>query len=150
MFRLDLNYSARSHPVRNKPYAPFATQYIDKEVYIDREVLKEEIEEVYVDKYVERVVEVLREVPVDKIVERRIEVIKEIPVVRYVDRVVTKEVPVVQVVERVVEVTKERPVEISKEVPVYVRRDASDTERNSISRVSTHTKFGGVGMRLAW
>ena len=70
----------------------------------------------------------MREVPVDKIVERRVEVIKEIPVVRYVDRVVTKEVPVVQVVERVVEVLKERPVEVIKEVPVYVRRDATDLE----------------------
>jgi len=73
-------------------------------------------------------VEVLREVPVDKIVERRVEVIKEIPVVRYVDRVVTKEIPVVQVVERVVEILKERPVEVIKEVPVYVRRDATDLE----------------------
>jgi C-terminal processing protease CtpA/Prc len=101
-------------------------QIIDKEVFYDREVLKEHVEEVYIDKYVERVVEILREVPVDKIVERRVEVIKEIPVVRYVDRVVTKEIPIVQVVERVVEVLKERPVEVIKEVPVYVRRDASE------------------------
>ena len=34
----------------------------EPEVFYDREVLKEEIEEVYVDKYVERVVEILREV----------------------------------------------------------------------------------------
>ena len=59
-------------------------QIIDKEVFFDREVLKEHVEEVYIDKYVERVVEILREVPVDKIVERRVEVIKEIPVIRYV------------------------------------------------------------------
>ena len=103
-------------------------QIIDKEVFYDREVLVERVEEVYIDKYVERVVEILREIPVDRIVERRVEVIKEIPVIRYVDRVVTREIPIVQVVERVVEILKERPVEVIKEVPVYVRRDASDLE----------------------
>jgi hypothetical protein len=107
-------------------------------------VLKEHVEEVYIDKYVERVVEILREVPVDKVVERRVEVIKEIPVIRYVDRVVTKEIPVVQVVERVVEVLKERPVEVVKEVPVYVRRDASElqtTTTTSYEKVQASQQF---------
>ena len=39
------------------------------------QVLKENIQEIYVDKVVERVVEVLREVYVDKVVQRRIEVL---------------------------------------------------------------------------
>ena len=34
------------------------TQIIDKEVFYDREVLKEHVEEIYVDKYVERVVSI--------------------------------------------------------------------------------------------
>jgi hypothetical protein len=38
-------------------------------------------------------VKVLREVYVDKIVQRRIEVLKEVPTIRYVDRIVTREVP---------------------------------------------------------
>ncbi|EKX38315.1 hypothetical protein GUITHDRAFT_144262 [Guillardia theta CCMP2712] len=72
-------------------------QEIKKEVVYEKEVLKEEVQEIVVDKYVERVwksriVEVIREV----------EVIKEVPTIRYVDRVITKEVPVTQVVERVV------------------------------------------------
>jgi len=119
-------------------------QIIDKEVFYDREVLVEHVEEVYIDKYVERVVEILREVPVDRIVERRVEVIKEIPVVRYVDRVVTREIPIVQVVERVVEILKERPVEVIKEVPVYVRRDASDLETRtttSYEKVKSSQQF---------
>ena len=47
---------------------------MQKPVHYDREILKEEIQEVYVDKVVERVVEVLKEVYVDKPVQRRIEV----------------------------------------------------------------------------
>jgi hypothetical protein len=66
---------------------------VQRPVYYDREVLKENIQEIYVDKVVERVVEVLREVYVDKIVQRRIEVLKEVPTIRYVDRIVTREVP---------------------------------------------------------
>ena len=49
-------------------------QEVQKPVHYDREVLKEEIQEVYVDKVVERVVEVLKEVYVDKPVQRRVEV----------------------------------------------------------------------------
>ena len=49
-------------------------QEVQKPVHYDREILKEEIQEVYVDKVVERVVEVLKEVYVDKPVQRRVEV----------------------------------------------------------------------------
>jgi len=49
-------------------------QEVQKPVYYDREVLKEEIQEVYIDKVVERVVEVLKEVYVDRPVQRRVEV----------------------------------------------------------------------------
>mmetsp|Transcript_72704 Transcript_72704/g.106586 ORF Transcript_72704/g.106586 Transcript_72704/m.106586 type:complete len:427 (-) Transcript_72704:735-2015(-) len=104
---------------------------IQKPVHYDREILKEQIQEIYVDKVVERVVEVLREVYIDKIVQRRVEIIKEVPTIRYVDRVITREVPIVQVVERVVEVLKEVPIEVVKEVPVYVRTDVTDVEEHN-------------------
>jgi len=104
---------------------------VHKPVHYDREVLKENIQEIYVDKVVERVVEVLREVYVDKVVQRRIEVLKEVPTIRYVDRIITREVPIVQVVERVVEILKEVPIEVVKEVPVYVRTDVSDVEQHN-------------------
>eukprot|EP00960_Hanusia_phi_P027716 746976-Hanusia_phi.AAC.3 len=46
-------------------------QEVKKEIVYEKEVLKEEVQEIVVDKYVERIVEVIKEVPVDRVVQRR-------------------------------------------------------------------------------
>lgn len=117
---------------------------VDKPVNIEREVYTEMVQEVVIDKVVERIVEKIREVPVDKIVERRVEVIEEVPVVRYVDRVITKEVPVIQVVDRVVEILKEKPVETIKEVPVYVKVEVGEAETRTRGTMATHSSVQQV------
>ena len=99
---------------------------IVKEVPVERIVEKPYTRKVLVERIIEQVVEVVKEVPVERIVEQVIEVVKEVPVEKVVERVQIKEIPVVETEERVVEVVREIPVEIVKEVPVYIKVDATE------------------------
>ena len=119
---------------------------VEKEVIVEKSVIKEVPVEVVVEKEivkevpveVEKIFEVVKEVPVDRVVtvevEKVVEVVKEVPVERVVtvEKEVIKEVPVEVVVER--EVVKEvavvatpapgapatKEVVVVKEVPVEV------------------------------
>ena len=95
---------------------------VEKEVIVEKSVIKEVPVEVVVEKEivkevpveVEKIVEVVKEVPVDRVVtvevEKVVEVVKEVPVERVVtvEKEVIKEVPVEVVVER--EVVREAAV----------------------------------------
>ncbi len=97
------------------------------------EVLQPEVQEVEVEKIVEKKVEVIKEVekivtkevPVEVIKEVEKIVTKEVPVevIKEVEKIVTKEVPVevIKEVEKIV--TKEVPVEVIKEVEKIVTKE---------------------------
>mmetsp|Transcript_41620 Transcript_41620/g.98633 ORF Transcript_41620/g.98633 Transcript_41620/m.98633 type:complete len:463 (+) Transcript_41620:32-1420(+) len=124
----------------SQPQVVWQVEEVVKEVFVEREEFEEIVQEVYVDKVVEKLVEVIREVPVDKIVQRKVEVIKEVPFIRYVDKVVNKEVIVKRIQERVVEVMKEVPVEVIKKVPVYVKEDVGgNVQQGAVFRETNAT-----------
>lgn len=82
-----------------------------KEITVAKEVIKEVIKEVevekivYIDKIVEKPIEIIKEIIKEVPVEVIREVIKEIPI----------EIEVIREVEKIVEV----PIEVVKEVPIY-------------------------------
>lgn len=99
-----------------------------KEVTIEKEIIKEVIKEVPVDRIIEKTIEVEVEKLVEVPVEVFRDVIKEVPV--EVIREVIKEVPVeVEIIKEIEGKTKtktiikEVPVEIIKEVPIEVIRE---------------------------
>ena len=69
----------------------------------EKEVIKEIIKEVPVEK----TIEIIKEVPIEKVVEKPIEIIKEIPVEKIVIQEIIKEVPVEKIVTRTEYITDE-------------------------------------------
>lgn len=118
------------------------TKIIEKEIVIEKEIIKEveKIVEKKVEVPVEVIKEVIKEVPVEVIKEIRIEVpievIKEVPIeIKGKTQIVTKEV--------IKEVRVDVPIEIIKEVqvPVEVIKEVINTDEiNSLREENTKLK----------
>ena len=108
--------------IKEVPVEVVVEKEIVKEVPVEVEKIVELVKEVPVDRVVtvevEKVVEVVKEVPVDRVVTVEKEVIKEVPVEVVVEREVVKEVAVVATPAPGAPATKE--VVVVKEVPVEV------------------------------
>ncbi len=109
--------------------AAACTREVEKQVVVEKQVIKE----VPVERIVEK--QVIKEVPVEKIVVVEKQVIKEVPVEKIVEKVVIKEVPV----EKVVVVTKEVVKEVPKEV-VVVKEVVKEVIKEVIVEVPAKAK----------
>jgi len=136
----------------NYELLPTSTRVTESKEYIDRPVIKQVtkdvIKEIPIERLIEREFEVKRYIPVEHVTENPVEVIREVEteVPVYKEIIEEKAVPVEKFVPRVREVIKRVPIPVEKiieeriEVPKYVEKLEDIIIENPLFRINETTK----------